>query len=266
MSRARIRETRRVAAPLFVLGTLLFLWGWIGNDVLIQHESKKPSIAKGSRVNGYLVNGKRLRIRGPNYESYSRVLSTLGRTCVHDRVRAALVSAYHKVYEEEPTLLFVFGETGWCGGGGFWPHRTHQNGLSVDFMVPVRRNGRIETLPSTVFDLFGYGNEFDEKGRLGEYEIDWDAMVLHLEKLEEAADENGLEIERVIFDPKLQPHLKEAKRGKRILRRLEFTDKPVWTRHDDHYHVDFVVTEKALKSERVAAQEAREEKREKKRK
>jgi len=252
LSRARIRETRKIAAPIFVVSTLLFLWGWIGNDILIQNESKAPSLSKGSRVNGYLVYGKRLRIRGPNYESYSRVLSTLGRTCVHDKVRATVIGGYGAAYAEDPTLLFVFGETGWCSGGSFWPHRTHQNGMSVDFMVPVRRSGRIDTLPATVFDLFGYGNEFDDEGKLGEYEIDWDAMMLHLVKLEAAAKKNGVKIERVIFDPKLQVHLARAKGGKRLLKRLNFTDKPVWTRHDDHYHVDFVTRKKAEEAPETA--------------
>lgn len=239
MSRHNPRARRPVAAKLFLFGVAILLFGWIGNDVFIQYESAAPSVSKGTRVSGSLKNGKRMRIRGPNFRSYSRILSTLGRTCMHEKVRAAVVGGYAGVYEEDPALLFVFGESGWCWGGSFWPHRTHQNGMSVDFMVPVRQNGRIETLPTTPFDQFGYGNEFDEQGKLGQFTIDWDAIVLHLTQLEKAAEKNGLRIERVIFDPKLQKHLFGARGGKRLRRRLDFVTKPVWVRHDDHYHVDF---------------------------
>jgi penicillin-insensitive murein endopeptidase len=239
--RPRLQEKRKIAGPILVIVALLCAWGWIGNDILLQYENEKPSASRGSRVNGYLVNGKRLKTTGPNFETYSRFGSTMGRTCVNHRVRSAIYDAYDAVYEEDPALLFTYGETGWCSGGEFWPHRTHQHGLSVDFMVPVRRKGRIAKHPTTVFDGFGYENDFDENGKMGEYTIDFDAMALHLHELRKAARKNDLEIERVIFAPELQKHLFDAKRGRRVKRRINFTTKPVWVRHDDHYHVDFRV-------------------------
>lgn len=245
MARSRWREKRvSLAAPAFLVFVLLLTWGWIGNVLMLRYESDAPSDARGSRVNGYLVNGKRLPIQGANFETYSRVLSSYGRTCVHHQVRQAMLDSYATAFEEAPQYLFTYGETAWCGGGAFWPHRTHQNGLSVDFMVPVKRNERVVSTPATIFDGFGYSNEFDEDGTMGEYRIDFEALALHLETLRAAALEHGLRIERVIFAPDLQDDLFETKRGRKLRKRLDWVKKPVWVRHDDHYHVDFAIEEK----------------------
>lgn len=247
--RPRLQEKVNIAGPVAVLVGLAFAWGWMGNNILIQHENDRPSASRGSRVNGYLVNGKRLKTTGPNFETYSRLGSTMGRTCVHSQVRDAIYDAYAGVHEREPALIFVYGEAGWCSGGEFWPHRTHQHGLSVDFMVPVREQGRIVRHPSTVFDGFGYRNDFDEDGRMGEFTIDFEAMALHLDELRKAAKANGLKIERVIFAPDLQEHLFDTKLGRRLKKKIRFTTKPVWVRHDDHYHVDFRVVHEDTPSE-----------------
>ena len=64
-------------------------------------------------------------------------------------------------------MKFVYGETGWAGGGRFKPHRTHQNGTSVDFMVPVRNDaGASVPLPRGYGDRYGYDLEFDASGHL----------------------------------------------------------------------------------------------------
>ena len=47
---------------------------------------------------------------------------------------------------------------------------------------------------------------------------------------------------RVIFDPQLQPLLFDTEIG-RLLKKnnITFSKKRSWVRHDDHYHVDFIV-------------------------
>ena len=77
--------------------------------MFIEYESKAPSKSKGTRVDGSLMNGKRLPTSGPNFETYSRLLSTVGRTCVHEKVRAAVVTAYALIYERDPELRFAYG-------------------------------------------------------------------------------------------------------------------------------------------------------------
>ncbi|MYN39650.1 hypothetical protein GTP55_09720 [Duganella sp. FT109W] len=69
---------------------------------------------------------------------------------------------------------FVYGETGLAQGGPIRPHKTHQAGLSVDFMVPVlNAAGESVPLPGNVSNQFGYGIEFDQAGRFEDLRIDY---------------------------------------------------------------------------------------------
>lgn len=170
----------------------------------------------------------------------------MGRTYVHERVRDVMLDAYAALAREAPAKRYVYGETGLAGGGRMRPHRTHQNGLSVDFMVPVLdARGRPVPLPSTALNKFGYGLEFDATGRADGLRIDYDAMAEHLYELSAAARKRNIGISLVIFDPSLMPALMNAGRGAR-LRRLPFMKGKPWIRHDEHYHVDFAVPCKPL--------------------
>ena len=81
---------------------------------------------------------------------------------------------------DQPNKLFKYAETGFEAGGKFKPHKTHQNGLSVDFMVPVvNASGESVHLPTHPFNRFGYDIEFDKDGRLDEWRIDYEAMAAH---------------------------------------------------------------------------------------
>ena len=63
-------------------------------------------------------------------------------------------------------------------------HRTHQSGLSVDFMVPVLdKLGRSVPLPTTALNKFGYDIEFDKDGKFGDLTIDFEAIAEHLRQL-----------------------------------------------------------------------------------
>ena len=47
-----------------------------------------------------------------------------------------------------PDTVYKYTETGFENGGKFRPHKTHQNGLSVDFMTPVKnKNNESVHLP-----------------------------------------------------------------------------------------------------------------------
>lgn len=121
------------------------------------------------------------------------------------------------------------------------PHRTHQNGLSVDFMVPVLdARGRSVPLPSSPLNKFGYGLEFDASSKSGELHIDYAALAEHLYALKEAARKHKVGIALVIFDPALKPVLLKTARGKE-LESLPFMKGKPWIRHDEHYHVDFAL-------------------------
>ncbi|MHA4867823.1 M74 family metallopeptidase [Duganella sp. PWIR1] len=122
------------------------------------------------------------------------------------------------------------------------PHKTHQAGLSVDFMVPVMdATGAPAQLPATAANMFGYGIEFDTSGGFAGLRIDYDAMAEHLYQLTIAAVHRGVGIERVISDPKLTTQLLNSPGGVRLRGRLPFMKQRPWIRHDEHYHVDFSI-------------------------
>ncbi|MEO0560349.1 MAG: penicillin-insensitive murein endopeptidase [Bacteroidota bacterium] len=236
------KRSRRLLA-LSAVGVGLWLIVYVGNDALRQLESDAPSESLGQTNNGSLVNGKRLPSSGPGFATYSRLGSLLGRTATHHRVRDAVLDAYAAVYAEHPEVTLLYGETGWPSGGSFRPHRTHQNGLSVDFMVPVLRAGEPDVLPTHVFTKWGYGIDFDDDGQNGDLAIDFEMLAEHLHQLDLATQAHGLTIEVVILAPSLQDELAATERGAEITQRLRFSRNPSWVRHDDHIHVDFRVVE-----------------------
>ena len=216
------------------LGLVLILLGW-QSSVLGQ-----ASTCYGTTSNGKLEHGVKLPSEGPNYVSYSAMAGMLGRIYVHSTVRDVVVEAYRILETEQPSKVFKYAETGYAEGGRFKPHKTHQNGLSIDFMVPVV-NSRDESvhLPTHMLNKYGYNIEFDAKGRYEDYLIDYEALGAHIVALHKAARQNNIEIWRVIFDPKLQPYLLETEYGAYIKQNIQLSKKRSWVRHDEHYHVDF---------------------------
>jgi penicillin-insensitive murein DD-endopeptidase len=155
-----------------------------------------------------------------------------------------MLDAYLHLSRELPSREFVYGETGWPHGGGFWPHRTHENGLSVDFMVPVNTlDGTPTVFPMNAFNKFGYGVEFDSTGKTDSYQIDFEAMAAHLEAIHACALAHGLGIRVVIFDTTLRKYLFASQGGKSLPGVMQFSTKPAWVRHDEHYHIDFFVAQ-----------------------
>src|SRR5512144_562766 len=131
--RARLRWMRRsgrasAAASLRVLAALALS--------AAVHAEPIRSTCYGTAEKGRLENGIALPSSGPNFEAYSSIGVALGRTCVHSLVAEIVAAAYADLARELPATSFVYGETGWCSGGPFRPHKTHENGTSVDFMVP----------------------------------------------------------------------------------------------------------------------------------
>jgi penicillin-insensitive murein endopeptidase len=141
----------------------------------------------------------------------------------------------------------VYGETGLASGGRFPPHRTHQNGLSVDFFVPVRdASGKPAVLPTETQPRFGYDIEFDVRGAYQQYRIDFAALAEHLYQLHAAARANGAGIDKVIIDTAFLPQLFATPRGPWLKLNLPFMKGTPWVRHDEHYHVDFALPCKGL--------------------
>jgi penicillin-insensitive murein endopeptidase len=216
------------------------------------------STCYGTTSAGRLEGGVQLPADGKNFTSYSSLGNTLGRTFVHPRVRDVVVDAYAATYQSMPAKRFVYGETGLAGGGVFKPHRTHQNGTSVDFMVPVMdRHGKAASLPTNALNKFGYALEFDAKGELDDLRIDFEALGEHLYQLAEAARQHGAAIQRVIFQKELVARLYQTRRGAYLRQSVVFMKATPWIRHDEHYHVDFSLPCRPLADYTVTAQSPR---------
>lgn len=198
------------------------------------------SICYGTTSNGRLAHGVKLPAEGKNFTAYGTAPAALGRTYVHSTVRDIIVETYERLEKDLPSKVFKYAETGFAQGGKFSPHKTHRNGLSVDFMVPVLdRNGKSVHLPTNAFNKYGYAIEFNAQGRYEDYRIDYEALAAHIVALHQVAKRHDVQIWRVIFDPKLAPKLYATRYGAYIKQHIAIPTKNSWVRHDEHYHVDF---------------------------
>ncbi|MGI9272434.1 MAG: penicillin-insensitive murein endopeptidase [Woeseiaceae bacterium] len=221
--------------PSLVSGVILVL-------IALPGEAREPSVCHGTTSNGSLENGWQIPTAGPNFSTHWTTGRLLGRSFVHSSVHAVILDAYAALQETMPDTVFVYGETGKKSGGEFAPHKTHRNGLSVDFMVPVlNENGDSVPLPSNVLNKWGYDLEFDSAGTLDGLTIDYAAIAEHIYQLHIAAQQADIGIWRVIFDPQLQPYLKTSPRWPYLQQNVQFSERPSWVRHDEHFHVDFDV-------------------------
>ncbi len=195
---------------------------------------------------GRLDNGVRLPLQGANFSAYSPVAVAAGRTFMHATAAAIVVDAYARLHASAPTTRYVYGETGLQSGGRFNPHRTHQNGLSIDFFVPVLdAAGASVALPTQWQARFGYDIEFDGDARYKQFRIDFAALAEHLFQLAAAARAHSAGINKVILDTQYLPMLFATKRGPWLKKNLRFMMETPWVRHDEHYHVDFSLPCKA---------------------
>jgi len=202
----------------------------------------QQSTCYGTTANGRLEHGVKLPAEGDNFVGYSGLAATLGRTYLHSTVRDIVIDAYKRLEQSAPGKVFKYAETGLAGGGEFKPHKTHQNGLSIDFMVPViNEQGESLHLPTHPFNKFGYNIEFDAGGNWEGRRIDFEAMAAHIVALHQAAGERGAGVWRVIFDPQLQPYLFKTSHADYLRERVTFSQQRSWVRHDEHYHVDFTI-------------------------
>ena len=202
----------------------------------------ETSTCYGTTSNGRLEKGVLLPLAGKNYVGYSLLGSLLGRNYVHSEVRNIIVSAYKSLEKEQPNKVYKYAESGLQFGGQFKPHKTHQNGLSVDFMTPViNKKGQSVYLPTNPLNKFGYAIEFDKKGHYNGMRIDYEAMAAHLVMLDKQAKKKGYGLWRVIFDPQLQAPLFETQYAEYLKENIQFLNKRSWVRHDEHYHVDFAI-------------------------
>jgi len=202
----------------------------------------KSSQCFGTTSNGSVSDSVQLPQKGANFIIYHYLGHFLGRNYVHSKVAEVLLGAYEDLNQTHPKIMFKYAETGWKNGGTFKPHKTHQNGLSVDFMVPVKnKKGQSILFPTTISNKFGYSVEFDSRGNFNGFSIDYEALGLHLVALDKQAKKHGIGIKRVIFTPELRKHLMHTSSNKYLKENMTFMKNKAWVRHDEHYHVDFEI-------------------------
>lgn len=225
-----------------VLCVLLYSCRFV-NPIMINLENDKASVSTGESWSGDLENGKRLPNKGDNFHGISYLFTALGRNGVHEKLRDLTLEVYDSLYKIDSSWKFLYGETGWVNGGKFWPHYTHQNGLVIDFMVPVLdcEDSVSKELRTHIFNRFGYAYEFDSAARSGSRCINFEAMATHLYLLKVLGEKHDLKIKRIIFEPDYLPHLYATTHGSEI-KDIIFTYNKAWVRHDDHYHTEFSLT------------------------
>lgn len=202
----------------------------------------EESTCFGTTSKGSLENGVKLPSSGRNFESYSSIANMAGRTYVHSVVKEIIVSAYKDLEFEQPDKVYKYAETGFKDGGVFKPHKTHRNGLSVDFMTPVQdATGNSVHLPTHILNKFGYKIEFNQNDEYDGLHIDYEALAGHIVMLHKQSRKQGHDLWRVIFAPELQPHLFKTKYADYLKANINFSRKRSWVRHDEHYHVDFSI-------------------------
>lgn len=224
---------------LLLVGTLLTL-----SLPELFHQNEGNARAQGTVGGGTLENGWLLPYYGENFRYFSPLsYYILNRGYVHHKVHKVMLAAYATCATTCPGVRFRMMECANKHGGRMWPHRTHQIGLSADFMVPKLRNGKRHQLLDQL-GIWHYALSFDEKGKLSDrVSIDFETMAKHILALDDAARRNGLSVKKVILKLDLKDDFFATSSGKEVKRRGIYFARSLPTivdeLHDDHYHVDF---------------------------
>ena len=216
------------------------------STISLSQKGSGESKAIGKVNNGKLKNGYKMPYYGKNFQYFSPFsYLVLNRAWLHSKIVKINLATYKKCEKKFPKHKFLVMECAKKHGGKMNPHRTHQNGTSVDYGTPLLKNGKPYHLHNH-FGIFHYLMEFDKHGNYctnKKVKIDFETMAQHLLILDKQARKNGLYINKVIFKINLKDDLYKSKSGKKLkLRKIYFArklPKRIDDLHDDHYHVDF---------------------------
>jgi penicillin-insensitive murein DD-endopeptidase len=199
----------------------------------------------GSVSNGKLENGKIMPFYGANFTYFDRDSYLASRAYTSDIVKGIVLNTYDDLNKLYPGRKFYLMELSNHEGGKIYPHRTHQNGLSVDFMMPKLKNGN----PNYELDTLGKQHYFLEFNDNGEYvqdtsiKIDFDLIAKHILLLNDEAKKKGYSIEKVIIKVEYKDDLFDTPNGKLLKESGVYVvnnlTKMINDIHDDHFHIDF---------------------------
>jgi penicillin-insensitive murein endopeptidase len=227
--------------------TLLFLI-----PVIISCKSQKDtkSASIGKVNNGSLKNGVKFPYKGKNYSYFSSTsYYILNRSYVHNKVKSVTLNAYKNLNKRFPKQKWGIMECSRKHGGKMKPHRTHQNGTSIDFMTPMKwLNSKNQYRWKAHLGVWHYLLTFDKDGYLNKrkkVQIDFNMIALHILELNKEAKKQGLTIKKVILKINLKDNLFKCENGEKLklsgIYFAKYLTPIVDNMHDDHYHVDFGV-------------------------
>lgn len=209
------------------------------------HQDSLETKSIGSVSRGSLENGTLIPFSGSNYRYFDTSSYISGRAFTHQTVAQIILNTFKTIEENGETRMFRVMEFSNKHGGKMFPHRTHQNGMSVDLMMPLMKDGK----PCYELDDLGamhYLLDFNEKGQYVEdttISIDFEQVASEIILMNNQARKLGMRIKKVIFNTDLRDELFSTSGGQifmssgpYITRNLEPVINDL---HDDHFHIDF---------------------------
>ena len=237
-----VQQAFRLPSPLALVTA--------GKQKIIEHyrehnKDSLPSKSIGSVSNGKLEHGRIVPFYGANFQYFDESSYLANRAFTHQKVLNTILEGYESLQQFYPNRKFYLMELSHQHGGRLFPHRTHQNGMSADFMMPKLKNGK----SYTALDSIGkqhYFLSFDNQGRYEDdsmVKIDFNTIAHHILLLEQAARKNGLKIKKVIIKTEYKPYLFATKYGKQLkdsgIYIVQSLTPMINTLHDEHFHIDF---------------------------
>lgn len=228
---------------------ILFLFLFIGSgSPQFFYKNSGTSLSFGKVNAGKIENAWLLPYNKDNYKSFSFIsYYLLGRAYVNSNVYKTVDESFKIMTRSKPEIKFRYMECSKKRGGRMRPHRTHQNGLSIDFMTPLIKHEK----PKKFYDrigIFRYLMNFDESGKANinsNVSIDFETIALHILTLEKVGRKNGIRIKKVIINTNLKDDLFSTKYGDQLKQSGIYFVRNLTPQlnklHDDHYHIDFEI-------------------------
>ena len=180
------------------------------------HTNKGISKSIGTVSNGKLENGYKIPLKGKNFKYFSFFdYYILGRCYVHSSIHDIVINSYEEISKTYPDYTFKIMECSKRKGGRPFPHKTHQNGTSIDFMTPLKI-GNKATKRYDWIGMWRYLMKFDSNGKARinkKIEIDFDKMAYHILVLERESRKQGYRIKKVILETNLKDEIYSSKYG-----------------------------------------------------
>lgn len=229
-----------------VLSFILFTLILIPTLSQVFYKNKGVSKSVGSVSNGSIENAYKLPVKGDNFRYFSIVnYYIIGRCYTHSSIYKIIIDSYKELEEIYPDYTFRIMECSKKKGGRPFPHQTHQNGTSVDFMTPLHKNNDAISRYDKI-GMWRYLMKFDEHGKSRinkNIKIDFNKLGQHILILEKHAKKNGYRIKKVILETNLKDELFASKFGNELktsgIYFVKYLPKRIDELHDDHYHIDF---------------------------